>query len=57
MGNVSTQALQDAEPERIVERTRQLVREGVDVIAPACGLSTSTPLRNVRALTDAVREG
>jgi [methyl-Co(III) methanol-specific corrinoid protein]:coenzyme M methyltransferase len=57
MGNVSTQALQDAEPERIAERTRLLVREGVDVIAPACGLSTSTPLRNVRALTDAVREG
>lgn len=56
MGNVSTQALQEAEPARIAERARQLVRDGVDVIAPACGLSTSTPLRNVRALTDAVRE-
>jgi [methyl-Co(III) methanol-specific corrinoid protein]:coenzyme M methyltransferase len=35
---------------------RQLVEEGVDIIAPACGLSTSTPLENIRALTGAVRE-
>lgn len=56
MGNVSTQTLQVAQPERVAERTRQLVEEGVDIIAPACGLSTSTPLENIRALTGAVRE-
>jgi [methyl-Co(III) methanol-specific corrinoid protein]:coenzyme M methyltransferase len=57
MGNVSTTALQNAEPERIALRTRQLVAEGVDIIAPACGLSTSTPLDNIRALTGAVTQG
>ena len=56
MGNVSTQVLQNGEPERIAQRVRQLVEEGVDIIAPACGLSTSTPLENIRALTGAVRE-
>lgn len=56
MGNVSTQTLQFGEPERIASRARQLVDEGVDIIAPACGLSTSTPLVNIRALTDTVRE-
>ncbi len=56
MGNVSTHTLQFGEPERIAGRTRQLVQDGVDIIAPACGLSTSTPLVNIRALTDTVRE-
>lgn len=56
MGNVSTKALQDAGPERIARRVRQLVEEGVGIVAPACGLSTSTPLANIRALTDAARE-
>ncbi|WP_242392387.1 uroporphyrinogen decarboxylase family protein [Anaeromyxobacter oryzisoli] len=57
MGNVSTQTLQLGEPERIAGRARQLVEDGVDIIAPACGLGTSTPLTHIRALTDAVREG
>ena len=56
MGNLSTQTLQFAEADRIAERTEQLVASGVDIIAPACGLSTTTPLRNIRALTDTVRE-
>jgi uroporphyrinogen-III decarboxylase len=34
---------------------RQLVRDGVDIISPACGLSTSTPLANICAMTSAVK--
>ena len=56
MGNVSTYALQFGDPERIAKRTRQLVEQGVDILAPACGLSTSTPLANIQALTGAVKE-
>lgn len=56
MGNVSTQTLQNGRPERIAERVHHLIQDGVDIIAPACGLSTSTPLANIRALTDAARE-
>jgi len=29
----------------------------VDIISPACGLSTSTSLKLIRAMTDAVKEG
>ena len=56
MGNVSTYALQFGNPEQISKRTHRLVEQGVDIIAPACGLSTSTPLVNIQALTGAVKE-
>ncbi len=57
MGNVSTYLLQSGEPERVERTTARLVREGVDIISPACGLSTSTPLRLIRALTETAKEG
>jgi [methyl-Co(III) methanol-specific corrinoid protein]:coenzyme M methyltransferase len=56
MGNVSTSILQFGSPERITQRTRRLVTDGVDIIAPACGLGTTTPLANVQAMTAAVKE-
>jgi [methyl-Co(III) methanol-specific corrinoid protein]:coenzyme M methyltransferase len=57
MGNVSTYLLEFGNPDRIEATTRRLVHEGVDIISPACGLSTSTTLTNIRALTGAVKEG
>jgi len=55
MGNVSTFLLQSGTPEAIARRARRLVAEGVDIISPACGLSTSSPAANVQALTQAVK--
>ena len=43
--------------EKVAHRARELVRNGVDIISPACGLSTSTALGNVAAMTAAVKEG
>ncbi len=57
MGNVSTYMLEFGEPEKVYKRTKGLVAEKTDIISPACGLSTSTPLANIRALTRAVKEG
>lgn len=54
MGNLSTYLLQFGEAERIAAQTRKLVQDGIDIIAPACGLSTSTPLQNIQALTNTV---
>lgn len=54
MGNVSTFLLDSGPAEKIRQHARQLVAEGIDIIAPACGLSTSTPLTNIQALTAAV---
>jgi len=56
MGNVSTFLLELGEPEKVARHTKILVEEGIDIIAPACGLSTSTKLSIIRAMTDAVKE-
>ncbi len=56
VGNVSTQLLSGGSTEKIRRTAARLVREGVDVIAPACGLDARTSLESIRALTDGVRE-
>jgi len=55
MGNLSTYLLESAAPEKIVERTSQLIHNGIDIISPACGLSTSTPLANIQVMTKTVK--
>jgi [methyl-Co(III) methanol-specific corrinoid protein]:coenzyme M methyltransferase len=55
MGNVSTFALEWKDPEKIRSVTRGLVNNGVDIISPACGLSTSTKLETIRVMTDEVK--
>ncbi len=57
MGNVSTFSLEWSEPEKIRRMTRNLMDKGVNIISPACGLSTSTKLRTIRAMTDEVKGG
>jgi [methyl-Co(III) methanol-specific corrinoid protein]:coenzyme M methyltransferase len=55
MGNVSTFSLEWKDPEKICSVTRDLVSAGVDIISPACGLSTSTRIENIRAMTNEVK--
>lgn len=55
MGNVSTSLLEFGDPFKVARTTERLVRDGVNIISPACGLSTSTGLNNIRALTGAVK--
>ncbi|HBF37215.1 MAG TPA: methylcobamide--CoM methyltransferase [Firmicutes bacterium] len=54
MGNLSTFLLDSGPAARIQQQTGRLMQEEVDIIAPACGLSTSTPLENIRAFTAVV---
>ena len=56
MGNVSTYLLEFGEPHSVAKKTRQLILDGIDIISPACGLSTSTPLDRIRAITKTVKE-
>jgi [methyl-Co(III) methanol-specific corrinoid protein]:coenzyme M methyltransferase len=56
MGNLSTYLLEFSGEEKIRGATEVLLRDGIDIISPACGLSTSTPLSSIRALTGAVRD-
>jgi [methyl-Co(III) methanol-specific corrinoid protein]:coenzyme M methyltransferase len=57
MGNLSTYLLEWGPPHKIAERASELVKDGTDIVAPACGLSTSTNLANITAMTAAVKAG
>lgn len=56
MGNVNTLLLQQGEGEKIVSITKNAIDSGVDIVSPACGLGMSTPLKNLRAMTNCVKE-
>lgn len=56
MGNVSTYLLEFGEADKVERTARRLIEDGVDIIAPACGLSTSTRLELIRAMTRAAKE-
>lgn len=56
MGNVSTFLLEFGDEEKIAIQTSRLLNDGINIISPACGLSTSTPLKNIESMTKIVRE-
>lgn len=56
MGNLSTFTLEFGTPEKVQAQTEKLIRDKINIIAPACGLSTSTPLANINAFTKTVTE-
>ena len=55
MGNVSTFMLEKGEPQQLAKSARRCLADGVDILAPACGISPRTPVANIRALAEAVR--
>ena len=55
VGNVSTFALERSDSQKIASLVGASVKAGADIVAPACGLGTGTPLANVRAMRDACR--
>lgn len=56
MGNVSTYALEFGDPERVKALTKNCVKNGSNIISPACGLGMKSPLRNVQAILEALEE-
>jgi [methyl-Co(III) methanol-specific corrinoid protein]:coenzyme M methyltransferase len=55
MGNLSTFLLEFGTPDKVANQTERLVQDGIDIISPACGLSTSSSLANITAMTGAVK--
>lgn len=55
MGNVSTQLLQEGSEEQVAAYTAHCMESGSDIIAPACGLGMSTPVKNLKAMTSYVK--
>lgn len=56
MGNVSTYALEFGDPQRISKLTKNCVESGSDIISPACGLGTRSPLSNIQAILQTLKE-
>jgi MtaA/CmuA family methyltransferase len=57
MGNLSTYLLEFGSADKVAAQTERLVADGIDIISPACGLSTSTSLELIRAMTGTVKGG
>jgi [methyl-Co(III) methanol-specific corrinoid protein]:coenzyme M methyltransferase len=55
MGNLSTYTLEFGDAGTIAEKTANIASGNIGIVAPACGLSTSSPLENLRAFTGAVK--
>lgn len=56
MGNLSTYLLQFGTADKVTDQANKLVLDGIDIISPACGLSTSSALTNITAMTNTVKE-
>ena len=57
MGNLSTFLLEFGDPDKVARQTGNLLRDGIDIISPACGLSTSSSILNIQAMTQTVKAG
>jgi len=55
MGNVSTFALEFGDEERIEKLTKACVDGGSNIVSPACGLGTKTPIANIRAILNTLK--
>ncbi|MBM4035962.1 MAG: methylcobamide--CoM methyltransferase [Planctomycetes bacterium] len=53
MGNVSPFTIESGPEAAIAQAAAAALRAGAAILAPACGITPATPLRHLRALTDA----
>lgn len=56
MGNVSTYALEFGDKDAIKSKTKACIKQGVDIVAPACGLGMRSPIQNIKAIIEAAEE-
>lgn len=54
MGNVNTYLMANGRPDRIFRDGQRCLKAGAGILAPACGMSTKTPVENIRSLSKAV---
>lgn len=56
MGNVSTYTLEFGNPSKVKALTKNCVKNGSDIISPACGLGMNSPLQNIQAILECLKE-
>lgn len=50
MGNVSSFALETANPDKVQTMAQTAIKNGVNILSPACGLGTQSSMENIKAL-------
>lgn len=53
MGNISTYLLEQGYPAQVLKAGRNRIKGGINILAPACGISPRTPVANIRSLYEA----
>ncbi|WP_332881887.1 uroporphyrinogen decarboxylase family protein [Methanosarcina horonobensis] len=54
MGNLSSSGIiLNGTCEEIKEEAQKCLRDGIDILAPGCGIAPKTPTRNIKALVEA----
>lgn len=57
IGNIDpVRILVEGNPETVKAESKKVIEQGVDVLAPGCGLSPYTPTTNLLAMVEAVKE-
>ncbi len=55
MGNVCTRLLLNGPPGAIRGASANILNGGMDILAPACGVSAKTPVRHIKAMAEAAK--
>lgn len=55
MGNISTFALEFTDEERVATLTKACMDSSSNIISPACGLGTQSPINNIRAILKTIK--
>lgn len=56
MGNVSTLTIQNSSEEDVEKLANACMNLGVNILSPACGIGTKSPIENVRAMVNAAKK-
>lgn len=56
MGNVSTLTLFNGECGLIKNISSHCIKNGVDILSPACGIGVTTPLKNIKTMVEVAKE-
>jgi [methyl-Co(III) methanol-specific corrinoid protein]:coenzyme M methyltransferase len=54
MGNVNTYLMQNGQPDGVYKNGCRCLNTGAEILAPACGMSTRTSIKNIQSLSRAV---
>lgn len=56
MGNVSTYALEYGTNEKVKAIGKNCIKNGVDILSPACGIGARTSIKNIQAMVNGAKE-